>query len=235
LLRAVTAAVAAILSACAIAACASQHAAPRPGTAAIEGTVRLVPRDGAPTHSGGGSYGDRRLRDVRLVDYSRPDASVVFLDTQSRPGGRVELAAEDAIAGARLVPKLSVVGAGGEIAIANRSRADVVVSVPAAQHVERIAPGAQWVVNAESAGALEVFLLGTDEPASVWVSPGPWTRPDASGRFALGDLPPGHFTLRAWHPRLPAANAPVDLQVGATTTVDFEIGVGRGEGAHEAH
>ena len=79
------------------------------------------------------------------------------------------------------------------------------------------------------------LLLGAEEPVRVWVSPGPWTRPDASGHFALTDLSPGHYTLRAWHPRLPSASAPVDLQAGATATVNFEIGVGRGEGAHEAH
>jgi hypothetical protein len=223
------------LAACGLGACASRPATPAPGTAAVEGMVRLVPRDGAPTPSGGGSYGDRRLRDVRLVDYSKPEASVVFLDTGSRPGGRIELAAEDAIAGARLAPRFAVVGAGGEIAIENRARRDVVVSVPGVEHVQRIAPGGQWVVSADRAGPLEVFLLGAEEPARVWVSPGPWTQPDASGHFALLDLPPGHFTLRAWHPRLPSATAPVDLQAGATTTVNFEIGVGRGEGAHEAH
>ena len=226
---------AAVLAACALWACASRPGPPAPGMATVEGTVRLVPRDGAPTSSGGGSYGDRRLRDVRLVDYSKPEASVVFLDAGSRPGGRVELAAESSISGARLVPKLSVVGAGGEIAIANRTTQEVVVSLPGADRVERIAAGAQWVSSADRAGPLEIFLLGAEEPVRVWVSPGPWTRPDASGRFALTDLPPGHFTLRAWHPRLPSASAPVDLQADTTSTVDFEIGVGRGEGAHEAH
>jgi hypothetical protein len=235
-LRVASAAAAAVAAACLIGACASRPVAPAPGMAAVEGTVRLVPRDGAPTHSAtGGSYGDRRLRDVRLVDYSKPEASVVFLDDGSRPGGRVELAAESSIAGARLTPKMSVVGAGGEIAIANHTSEDVVVSLPSAEHVERIAPGAQWVVPADRAGPLEIYLLGAEEPVRVWVSPGPWTRPDASGRYALTDLPPGHFTLRAWHPRLPSASAPVDLQAGATATVNFEIGVGRGESAHEAH
>ena len=171
--------------------CAAPLAAPAPDAAAVAGTVRLVPHDGAPRGCGGGAYGDRRLRDVRMFDYSKPEASVVFLDTGSRPGGRVELAAEDSIAGARLMPKFAVVGAGGEVAIANRTRGEVVVSVPAAERVERIAAGSEWVVRAERAGPLEIFLLGAEEPARVWVSPGPWTRPDASGRFALTGLAAG--------------------------------------------
>jgi hypothetical protein len=170
-----------------------------------------------------------------MFDYSKPEASVVFLDTGSHPGGRVELTAEDSISGARLGPKLAVVGAGGEVVIANRAANDVVVSVPAAARVERIAAGSQWVVRADRPGQLEIFLLGAEEPARVWVSPGPWVRPDARGRFALSGLAPGRATLRAWHPRLPSATAEVDLRAGETAVVNFEIGVGRGEGVHESH
>ncbi|MGH7336333.1 MAG: carboxypeptidase-like regulatory domain-containing protein, partial [Myxococcota bacterium] len=172
---------------------------------------------------------------VRMFDYSKPEASVVFLDTGGRPGGRVELTAEDAIAGARLNPRFAAVGAGGEVVIANRTRGQIVVSVPAAQSVERIPAGAEGVVRAERAGQLEIFLLGADEPARVWVSPGPWVRPDASGHFALSGLAPGRATLRAWHPRLPSASAEVDLRPGETAVVNFEIGVGRSGGVHESH
>jgi hypothetical protein len=231
----IAAVIASALAASGIAACAAPPAAPAPDEAAVAGTVQLVPHEGAPRGCAAGAYGDRRLHDVRMVDYSKPEASVVFLDTGSRPGGRVELTAEDSISGARLNPKFAAVGAGGEVAIANRTRGEVVVSVPAAERVERIAAGSEQVVRAERAGQLEIFLLGAEEPARVWVSPGPWTRPDGNGRFALMGLPSGHFRLRAWHPRLPSAAAEVDLRPGATAVVNFEIGVGRGEGVHESH
>ncbi|HKA16013.1 MAG TPA: carboxypeptidase-like regulatory domain-containing protein [Myxococcota bacterium] len=201
----------------------------------MAGTVRLVPHEGLPSHPQGGAYGDRRLRDVQLVDYSKPGTSVVYLDLAARPGGRAELAVEESVAGARLEPRLAVVGAGGEVAVANRTTGEVVVSVPAADRVERIAAGASLSLRADRAGPLEIYLLGAAEPARVWVSPGPWVRPDASGHFALSGLAPGHATLHAWHPRLPSAAADVDLRAGETATVNFEIGVGRGEGAHEPH
>jgi hypothetical protein len=220
----------------AIAACATSPPAPAPGTAALAGTVRLVPHEGLPSHAGGGdAYGDRRLRDARLVDYSKPGASVVYLDLGTRPGGSLALAIEDSVAGPRLAPRFDAVGAGGEVAIANRTKSDVVISIPSLERVERIAAGASLAVRAEQAGALEIFLLGADEPARVWVAPGPWTRPDARGRYVLTDLAPGHVTVRAWHPRLPSASAEVELRADETTALDFEIGVGRGEGAHDAH
>ena len=220
-----------------LAACASDPAspAPAPGTANVVGTVRLVPREGVATHSGSDAYGDRRLRDVQLVDYSKPGASVVYLDLGARPGGRADLAVEDALAGARIEPRFAVVGAGGEVAVRNRTRAEVVVSVPALAQLQRVAPGASLLVRADRPGPLEIFRLGADEPARVWVSPGPWARPDASGRFALTGLTPGRVTLRAWHPRLPSAAADVELRAGETATVDFEIGVGRGDSAHDSH
>jgi hypothetical protein len=233
----IAATIAAAVLACGLVSCATPPAAPAADVAAVSGRVQLVPRDGAPRGCGSGAYGDRRLRDVRMVDYSKPEASVVYLDTGTRPGGRVELAAEDSIAGPRLAPKFAAVGAGGEVVITNRSRAEIIVSVPSVERVERIAAGAQWVVRAERAGPLEIFVLGTEEPARVWASPGPWTRPDASGRYALTGLMPGRFALHAWHPRLPSAAAEVDLRPGETAVVNFEIGVGRSVSGseHESH
>jgi hypothetical protein len=216
-------------------ACAPQLATSPAGTAAVAGTVRLVPHEGVPSHPRSDAYGDRRLRDVQLVDYSKPGASVVYLDLGARPGGSAQIAAEESLAGARLNPRFTVVGAGGEVAIANRTRGEVVVSVPALERVEPIAAGASLLVHAESKGLLEIFLLGAEEPARVWVSPGPWVRPDATGHFVLKGLAPGRVALRAWHPRLPSAAAEVDLRPGETAVVNFEIGVGRGEGVDESH
>jgi hypothetical protein len=216
-------------------ACAAPPAPPAPGTSAIAGTVRLGPHEGVPSYSHGGAYGDRRLHDVEYVDYSKPGTSVVYLDLGAQPGGRTELAVAESLAGARLEPRIAVVGAGGEVVVANRTSAEIVVSVPAAERVESIAAGAQWSVRADRAGPLEIFLLGAEEPARVWVSPGPWVRPDANGHFAITGLAPGHVNVRAWHPRLPSAAAEVDLRSGETATVNFEIGVGRGEGSHESH
>jgi hypothetical protein len=219
-----------------LAACAPHDAPPRAdGTAAVAGTVRLVPHEGVPSHSQGDAYGDRRLRDVQLVDYSKPGTSVVYLDLGAQPGGHLALAVEDSLAGARIAPKFDAVGAGGDVAIANRTARDAVISIPALERVERIAAGGSLAVRADRPGALDIYLLGAPEPARVWVAPGPWVRPDAGGRFALSGLAPGRVTLRAWHPRLPSAAQEVELRAGQTATVNFEIGVGRGEGAHESH
>jgi hypothetical protein len=220
---------------CWLLACAPALRAPAPGTAGIAGTLQLVPREGVPTQPTPGAYGDRRLRDVRFVDYSTPGASVVYLYLGSRPGGQAQLAVVEALAGLRLAPDVEVVGAGGAIAIANRTARAVNVSVPARDLVERIEAGGALPLRDLGPGLLEIFLLGTDRHASVWVTPGPWVRPDADGRFALTDLPPGRYLLRAWHPRLPAWSEEVQLEPGEIRSVEIQLGVGRGEGHHATH
>ena len=218
----------------ALAACASGPVEPAAGRAAVGGTVQLVPPAGAGEHAGPGAYGDRRLSDVRWVDYSTPGFAVVYLDAGTRPGGRVALAVEETRTGTRLAPRVEVVGVGGEIAIANRASHAAVVSIPAVGRVEQLAAGGEIALAVERAGPVEIFLLGSAEPVLVFASPGPFARPDADGRYALNDLPPGRATLRAWHPRLPAVSRQLELVAGEVASVDFALGVGRG-GDHGAH
>jgi hypothetical protein len=175
------------------------------------------------------------MRDVRLVDYSTPGFIVVYLDTAERPGGSEQLEVQAGLSGLRLHPSTAAVGVGGEVVIHNRADRGVVLSVPSLSRVERVEAGGRIVLAADQAGPLEVFLIGSQEHATVWASPGPWARVDAAGRFTLPDLPPGDFTLRAWRPRFPTTSRDVHLEADQVTEVALEIGVGRGEGASHAH
>ena len=42
-----------------------------------------------------------------------------------------------------------------------------------------------------------------------------------AGRYRLENLPPGHYTLKAWVGGTKTLSRPVDLQAGSTVTVDF--------------
>lgn len=44
-----------------------------------------------------------------------------------------------------------------------------------------------------------------------------------NGRFRLPDVPPGHYTLKAWHERLGEQTAQVDVAAGGTVTSDFRF------------
>lgn len=217
----------AIVALC-LASCASSPLVPPVGRAAVAGTLQLVPPRGAADHGGhGAAYGDRRLQGARRFDYSTPGFAVVYLEGGGRPGGRVDLAVESTRTGTRLAPDIAAVGASGEIGLANRTGREAVISIPELGRVARLDPGSEVVVRIERAGPVELFLLGSQEGALVWASPGPFARPDAAGRFALDDLAPGAATVRAWHPRLPPASVRVELVANQVTSVDFTLGAGQ--------
>ena len=205
--------------------CATAPVSPAPGGCAVYGEVRLVPREGLPTRNRVG-YGDRRLRDAVLVDYSRPGYAVVYADGPPR-GGEERLTIRPGPLGTRIEPGHGAVGAGGRIGIRNASPDPHVVSVPASGLLRRLEPGDEMEMRAEVAGEVSVFVL--DEPAAealVFVSPGPYAVVSRSGRYALEELEPGRRRISAWHPRFPGATEVAELSAGARLRIDLELGVG---------
>lgn len=224
---------AALLLACL--ACAATPAAPvpAPGRSGAWGYVTLVPREGVkPGGHGAASYGDRRLRDVRFVDYSAPGFAVVYVPAASAPAGVARIQIVTTRVATRLEPSHAAVGARGTLVVENTSAQTHVVSYPAAQRVVRLAPGESVELPVPRAGEQSVFLLDVPDGAStVFAAPGPFARVATSGRYELTDLAPGARELRAWHPRFPQAARRVELAPDVTRRVDLEIGVGRGAAA----
>jgi plastocyanin len=46
---------------------------------------------------------------------------------------------------------------------------------------------------------------------------------DAAGRYTIGGVPPGSYTLRTWGRRLRPGERPVTIEAGTTTTVDLVL------------
>ena len=62
--------------------------------------------------------------------------------------------------------------------------------------------------------------------ATVMVFNHPWFAvPDASGRYALPDLPVGEREITAWHERLGETTARVRVEPGRGGTADFTLPV----------
>lgn len=45
----------------------------------------------------------------------------------------------------------------------------------------------------------------------------------SNGRFNLSDIPPGHYTLKVWHPRLGEQTAEIDIEAGGSTTSNLQL------------
>lgn len=211
-----------------IAACASAPSV-APGRSAAWGYVRLVPHEGvaAPAASGG-SYGDREVADVSLVDYSKPGFAVVWVEAPPPGGSTTRIAIRDGIAGVRFDPPHAALAAGGTITVVNESERPHLLSVPAAGLVRPLATGDTLPIENAAAGEWALHLLDVPgEEARVFAAPGPFQVVSTSGRFALGDLAPGAAQLHAWHPRFPPATRAISLAAGAPTRVDLELRVGR--------
>ena len=214
-------------------ACVSAPPPPAAGRGTLFGDLRLVPRAGVhlpdPTDS---SYADPRLRDVTLVDYSKPGFAVVWLDGESeRAQAPTHVTIRENEFDVRLEPAWAAAPAGGKLALQNATAETHTVSCPSLGRVEHVAPGQTLELALDEAGAHALFLL--DRPqveGGVFVAPGPYAVLGRNGRFELRDVEPGQARLHAFHPRFPPVAMPVNVVPGQTVRVDVEMGVGR---AHE--
>jgi plastocyanin len=208
--------------------CASAPPAPAPGRGTVFGELRLVPHAGVtmPT-AGGGTYGDPRLRDTKIFDYSRPGFAVVYLESGAASGERVDLAIRANEFETRLEPRWLAVAVGGTVTVKNATSEPHTVSCPSLGRLARLGPGESLELSAAQAGLQSVFLLDRPQVESgFFAAPGPYVVLSQDSRFELRDLPPGKFALHAWHPRLPPVERSVDVVADQSTRIDLEMGVG---------
>jgi len=169
------------------------------------------------------------MRDVELVDYTRPGFAVVWLDGRGQPSSRARVTIRASEFETRLEPTWVAVSSGGSLELVNSTAEAHTVSLPSLGAVRRLAPGDSLELRVPEAGAHALFLL--DRPqieGGVFAAPGPFAVISSTGQYELRDLAPGPAKLHAWHPRFPPVERGVDVVVGETVRVDLEMGVGRG-------
>lgn len=209
-------------------ACSSVPKAPEPGEAVVWGFVTLDPREGVETGDGG-SYGDRRLYQSELVDYSRPGFAVVYLDESAASPASASLHIRDTRVSPRIEPAHAVASMGGTIAVANAGGAPRTVSCPAAKLVRRLEPGESVELSVTEPGEYAIYLLDVPgSSATVLATPGRHAVASESGRWQIRDLAPGRHRLRTWHPRFPPTSRWVELEPDGIQRVDIELGVEHG-------
>jgi hypothetical protein len=94
--------------------CASAPPAPAPGRGTVFGELRLVPHAGVTMPSAGdGTYGDPRMRDTKIFDYSRPGFAVVYLEGGAARGERADLVIRANEFETRLEPRWLALAVGG--------------------------------------------------------------------------------------------------------------------------
>lgn len=85
--------------------------------------------------------------------------------------------------------------------------------------------GSARSVRFERSGAVQVFChIHSDMSAVVLVLDNPYfASPDADGRFTIPGLPPGDYTVVAWHERIRPVAHEIHVDAGGTSHADFDI------------
>jgi hypothetical protein len=219
-------------------ACASAPPPPASGTAQVWGVVDLVPREGVPIAApGASSYGDRRLREVKRVDYSDPGFAVVYLARTTPQPADASVRIVEGPAGIGFESQQGVVGVGSTLRIRNDAARALILSAPTLDVVFPLEAGEERMIPIARGGEHTLFLPGVSrDRATLFAAPGRFDRITSSGRYALTDVPPGAHELRVWHSRLPPRSQPITLAPDASLRLDLSVGVSAGPsdpGEHE--
>jgi plastocyanin len=77
-------------------------------------------------------------------------------------------------------------------------------------------------------GIVEVYChLHPNMTATIVVAPNRWyARPDSAGHYQISDVPPGQYTLVAWHKAAGYFRRPIVVETGRPVVADFFIPIG---------
>lgn len=164
-------------------------------------------------------HGDGRMEDAIVYLESRdPDRGRHLL--RRRAGTPIVLV------GGRFEPGISATAVGSWITLRNN---DPVFHRPFSRSAAAPFSGRALryrqsrTVSVRSSGMVHIFCeLHARESAEVLVlDHGTWTRADEKGRFSLGRIPCGKYTVRAWHPTLGDRAMPLEVSRDGPVTIDL--------------
>ena len=99
------------------------------------------------------------------------------------------------------------------------------LSSPKTFDLPKYPAGASRTVTFPKTGIVNVFChIHTDMSAVIFVLDNPYFRtPGEDGRFTLPDVPPGEYTIVAWHERIKPVRRKIRIVAGQKTSVVFNI------------
>jgi plastocyanin len=92
--------------------------------------------------------------------------------------------------------------------------------------------GSSRAVTFDNSGRVDVFChIHSDMNAVILVLDNPFfATPGPNGRFSIGNLPPGDYTVIGWHQRIKPVKQHVHVTAGETARVEFRIPLKAAEG-----
>lgn len=180
----------------------------------------------------GGAYGSRKYKFLEKVDYSSLRDFVVYIDqVEAAPSSPPPKAVVTQRDGA-FVPHVLPIVAG---TVVDWPNADDVFhnvfcmseSTPFDLGLYKQGEPGKRVVFPKT-GKMEVFCsIHAKMSCIVLVLPNPWFAVVSErGMYAIANVPPGTYKLRAWHERLPSKVREIVVPAAGSVEVDFVLGLG---------
>ena len=203
-------------------------ASPRVASARISGIVTVTAAARAPLASA--AYASRRVVAAVATPASALANVVVFVKGAPFDGPLPVMHGKIVQQDEAFVPRLLAVTRGSVIDFPNLDPYfhDVFsLSDAAAFDLGSYARGTSRSRRFSKPGLVKVFChLHSHMTASIMVFDHPYfAMPAADGSFTIGDLPPGRYTVSAWHERIGESSRAVTLEPGGTTDVRFSLPV----------
>ena len=207
--------------------CVNLPIQPELSTGTVWGYLELRPSKGVePGKKDGGSYGDRRLRDVEFVDYENVEFGVVYTEGDLPSSDGTTLTIQASRFGPRLASNFGAVGLNGKVVVRNSDGVRHLISCPQTGFLKSVEPADQVEVFPDGEGELSIFVVDiSGMKATVFVCSGPYSVASEHGRWELSNLSPGKHILRAWHPRFPVVSREVEVQENVIHKIDMAISI----------
>lgn len=129
---------------------------------------------------------------------------------------------------ATFVPHVLPIAKGTQVRIVNRDKTyHNVFSLSKVKkfNIGRRPMGEEVPVDFDKSGEVQVFCdIHSNMSAIIVVLDNPmFVQPNDAGVFEMKDIPPGRYTINAWHERLNSASKQVTIRSGETVTVNFDF------------
>lgn len=208
------------------------------GGGSIVGTVRAEGKPGTEQQAAGGKYDSFKYKFVERMNYAELCDFVVYIDgpvgaTPAPPGKPVTVDTRREVKqrGARFFPHVLPVVAGTTVEWPNND--DIFHNVFSASEAKQFDLGLykdnppEKKVTFDKAGRVDVFCsIHANMHCIVLVVQNPYfALADKSGRYAITNVPPGTYKLKAWHERLPPLVKDVAVPETGEIKVDFTLGI----------
>ncbi len=200
----------------------------------IHGTVtvqrKLTPRNVTPAaglYQRGSAVALRADSKEDILDYERSHV-VVYLEGAPVDSASGQIAAEMQQQDRRFSPDLAVIPAGSAVSFPNFDpifHNVFSLSKPKSFDLGNYPQGQTRSVVFPKAGVVAVYChLHPNMAGTIVVTPNRWgVRVGADGSFRLADVPPGKYTIVAWHKTGGSFRKTVDAMEGRDSEIDFFV------------